>query len=769
LTLFGEHMKTREKKVLTFKEFLALIRENPDNAFSNHFQFFHKVITGNLKPLLDKKTSGDPENIGFVKYDSSQLFEENVDRPFFSDTLLNNKLMQVAGTFVHGSLQNKIYVFRGPPGCGKSTGINNMLKRCEEIANDKEGRRYEIFWKIKKEEIRKILGTTHCVLNMKRSKQNECGENTKVDKKQVCPDSPIIEVPCPSHDPPILILPKDKRMEYLEKLFADKKEFFKQLTTQKKYEWVFKDTCCTICESLFWQLFDVLTSVDKVLQMMYVRPYEFNRRLGEGISVFNPDDKEERNCIISDEFIQNELDMLFGGNKIKYVYSKYARTNYGFYVLMDVKKHNAVRLEELHNIISEGCHKVGHIEEGVNSIFLAIMNPDDIPEEDNKKEGSGPKSILSDKSFKDRQDVVNVSYMVDPEREIDVYRQTYSEIDKSFLPRVLLNFAKAIISTRMKEPLDSVKEWIKYPSKYAKYCDSDLILLRMELYNNANLPKWISDEDKKSLKAPLRRKIIAEAMKKEGIEGCSGRDSINLFYKFFAPYVEAKKLINMKMLMEFFKNDHEGFEKSSIPSGFLKSLLDMYDYSVVQEVKESLFYYNEDQIVKDLLHYLFAIFQDIDDTKVCPYTKKEVKVTEDFLEEVEYRIIGNTLSESEKKTHREEFQESFSQTISQELAGKANMRLGEAVKGTEIYKSLYEKCTYNLKQNVLNPFINNENFRRAIKDDYGTSNFASHDKRIKKDVERLIKNLQEKFGYTEKGAQEVCVYVIDEDLAKRNY
>ena len=44
---------------------------------------------------------------------------------------------------------------------------------------------------------------------------------------------------------------------------------------------------------------------------------------------------------------------------------------------MDVKSHNTERLIELHNIISEGLHKVEDIEENVNSLFLALMNPED--------------------------------------------------------------------------------------------------------------------------------------------------------------------------------------------------------------------------------------------------------------------------------------------------------------------------------------------------------------------------------------------------------
>ena len=70
-------------------------------------------------------------------------------------------------------------------------------------------------------------------------------------------------------------------------------------------------------------------------------------------------------------------DLLKDSNLVRYIFSRYAKTNNGIYALMDVKSHNVERLIELHNIISEGVHKVDDIEENVNSLLLAVMNPED--------------------------------------------------------------------------------------------------------------------------------------------------------------------------------------------------------------------------------------------------------------------------------------------------------------------------------------------------------------------------------------------------------
>ncbi len=82
---------------------------------------------------------------------------------------------------------------------------------------------------------------------------------------------------------------------------------------------------------------------------------------------------------MSNEMLQHRLDSLLkDSNRVRYIFSNYARTNNGIYALMDIKSHNKDRLIELHNIISEGIHKVEHIEENVDSLFLAVMNPEDV-------------------------------------------------------------------------------------------------------------------------------------------------------------------------------------------------------------------------------------------------------------------------------------------------------------------------------------------------------------------------------------------------------
>jgi hypothetical protein len=90
----------------------------------------------------------------------------------------------------------------------------------------------------------------------------------------------------------------------------------------------------------------------------------------------------------------------------------------------------------------------------------------------------------------------------------------------------------------------------------------------------------------------------------------------------------------------------------------------------------------------------------------------------------------------------------------------------KSITKTRIFKDLHERYVHNLKDKVLDPFLENENFRRGIKD-YGDEEFKTYDKKIREDVTYLINNLCDNFSYTQQGAKEVCIYVIDSDLAKK--
>jgi predicted Ser/Thr protein kinase len=754
-----------QRAPIAFEGFLNELAANPHGVIRNAFQVFHDMMKAYVGEGIEEYPD-DPESIHYVLYDCSKLFVEGADYPFFADRLFANRLISLVEALKRGAQQNKIYLFKGPPGCGKSTFLNNLLMKFEEYANTDAGMRYETVWRFD----RKILQDfrdyeTHPVLEKlthllessyedQTESISEAGDSLQGSEAYAAARySPqladkFIEVPCPSHDNPILMIPKHHRREFFDDLFKND-EFKWKLSTEKEYDWVFRDNPCTICSSLYEALLDRLQSPQKVFEMLYARPYRFNRRLGEGISVFNPGDKPLRQNVMSNPILQKRINSLLrDSNRVKYIFSQYAKTNNGVYALMDVKSHNTDRLIELHNIISEGVHKVEDIEENVNSLLLAVMNPED------------EKNIQGFQSFLDRVEYITIPYVMDLSTEVEIYRNIFGKhIDERFLPRVLHNFARVIISSRLNPKSEAMLEWISDPNKYRLYCDENLQLLKMEIYTGY-IPAWLKEEDRKSLTAKRRRRIISES-ETEGEHGISGRDSIKIFNKFYSAYAKEDKLINMSDLCKFFTKIKKGV-KDLVPAGFLDSLLRMYDYTILQEVKESLYYYNEEQISREIQNYLFAINFEVGSVETCSYTGEKLTITDEFLEGIERRLLGAKTNGDQGKAFRKTSQKEYtSKTLTQEI-----MVEGLPISETKIFQSMHDRYVYNLKEKVLDPFLENENFRRAIKD-YNNEDFKTYDKRIRDDVGYLINNLCEKYRYTDLGAKEVCMYVIDSDLAKK--
>jgi predicted Ser/Thr protein kinase len=764
----NRNMSAQEQRSsIPFEEFLNELVADPKIVMRNIFQMFHDMIKAYVGEGIDEYPD-DPESIHYVYYDCNKIFVEGSDHPFFADRLFSNRLVKLVEALKRGTQQNKIYLFKGPPGCGKSTFLNNLLTKFEEYASTDAGLRYETVWRFD----RKIFGQfrdyeIHPVLKQlagllggsapdaNESTDNHSAQNSSADSDELFNDTyapyiaeNYVEVPCPSHDNPLLMIPKNYRREFFDDLFKNDK-FKWRLSTEKEFEWVFRDQPCTICSSLYEALLCRLKNPQKVFQMLYARPYRFSRRLGEGISVFNPGDKPLKQNVMSNTMLQRRINnLLRDSNLVRYIFSQYAKTNNGIYALMDIKSHNTERLIELHNIISEGVHKVEDIEENVNSLLLAVMNPED------------EKNIQGFQSFLDRVEYIKIPYVMDLSTEVEIYRNIFGRhIDEHFLPRVLHNFARVIISTRMNARSEAMLEWIEDPSKYQLYCDENLQLLKMEIYTGY-IPNWLSEKDRKRLTAKRRRKIIAES-ENEGDRGISGRDSINIFNVFFSTYSKEDNLINMSDLCNFFTKARQDIS-DLIPQGFLDSLLRMHDYTILQAVKESLYYYNEEQISREILNYLFAINFEIGSVETCTYTGEKLEISEEFLENIESKLLGSKTDRNQRRNFRQETQKEYTtKTLTQEI-----MVEGVPITETAIYHSMHDRYVHHLKEKVLDPFLENENFRRAIKD-YDHEDFKTYDKRIRDDVTYLVNNLCKKYRYNEKGAKEICIYVIDNDLAKK--
>jgi hypothetical protein len=156
---------------------------------------------------------------------------------------------------------------------------------------------------------------------------------------------------------------------------------------------------------------------------------------------------------------------------------------------------------------------------------------------------------------------------------------------------------------------------------------------------------------------------------------------------------------------------------------------------------------------------MFAVNFEVGSVEVCEFTGERLDITEDFYKRMEARLLvepSNSIA----------FRNSIQKTYTTNALPQEMLRDGLHITETSLYLHLYEKCTHNLKEKVLEPFLKNENFRRAIKD-YNQEDFKTYDKKIQSDVTFMIENLQQKYRYPRQGAKEICIYVVDNNLARQ--
>ena len=125
----------------------------------------------------------------------------------------------------------------------------------------------------------------------------------------------------------------------------------------------------------------------------------------------------------------------------------------------------------------------------------------------------------------------------------------------------------------------------------------------------------------------------------------------------------------------------------------------MYDFNVLQEVKEAIYYYNEDQLRSEILDYLFAINSEPGVRKKCEYTENMVNITEDYLKGFESIFLGGVNTVEQHQTYRQGIQAEY---VSKALAQEIRVE-GKTIVNTGLFRRLFENTPKFLKKTHWHP------------------------------------------------------------------
>ncbi len=103
-------IETASRRSIPFDEFLQQLRNKPKTHLRDVYQIFHDMVKTYVGKGKDEYP-GDPESVNFLDYNCTNLFQKDLDNPFFADRLFANRFMNRVAALKHGAQQNKIFVF----------------------------------------------------------------------------------------------------------------------------------------------------------------------------------------------------------------------------------------------------------------------------------------------------------------------------------------------------------------------------------------------------------------------------------------------------------------------------------------------------------------------------------------------------------------------------------------------------------------------------------------------------------------------------------
>ena len=123
------------------------------------------------------------------------------------------------------------------------------------------------------------------------------------------------------------------------------------------------------------------------------------------------------------------------------------------------------------------------------------------------------------------------------------------------------------------------------------------------------------------------------------------------------------------------------------------------------------------------MNYIYALSFDKGEEVLQSLHERVIKIDDNFFSLFESVILSQ--DEEEIKIYRKDTNHLYISNLSSKIQIE-----GLPIEETTLYKKILDRYTRSLKKNALTPFVENENFRRALLD-YESELFSKYDIRLK--------------------------------------
>lgn len=727
----------RQRSIETFEQYLEGFLSNPWPYLRTAAQY--------CLDMMEFFGSYEVERIGF-KDRRWRVFDCEQDNPF--DALVGQERVQNAihRQLVHFATRghcDKMLLLHGPNGSSKTTTVDLLFRGLEHYSHQPEGAIYRYAWIFSEHEER---GSGERI-------GFESDEQAIPDSYAgLSPDEIAARIPCELKDPPLFLIPREERRDFIERAIAESdvppphEEF--------NYQYFLDGDLSPKSKKIYDAL---LASVEgdwtKVMRHVQVERYFMSRRFRCGVASIEPQGNVDANVRPLNYEPTVQLPGLLQTLPLTEAVGDLVDANHGVVEYSDFLKRPIETNKYLLTTSEKGTIHLSGYSAYLDLVIMGTAN---------EKQLSMFKRSPDFSSFKGRMELIQVPYLLMYSKEQELYQKHIDLFSRGrhVSPHTALAVAMWAVLTRLRRPSPK-----NYAPELAPLVARLTPMEKAKLYDHGELPLHLKDHERKLLEASVRdiRDEHNDAEGEfEGIPGCeyegrrgaSAREMMSLLgsaaesrsYTCVTPmavFDELEKLVRDSTVYDFLRVPVDnGFNDAA---RFVEDVKEEYRALVTQEVYDSIGLVEEaeyERVFEKYFHHVKAF--DLGEKLFLPSRGEYVEPSEDLMERIEQLL----------EIH--EPIETFRSNLIMKIAAYSIDHPDESISFSEVFPQIYN----TIKQS----FYGERNRTLATVEQnilrYDTSEYQSLSKEERAQVESALEQMVSKFGYCERCAKDVIAYIL---------
>ncbi|MFK7873774.1 MAG: hypothetical protein AB8C84_11530 [Oligoflexales bacterium] len=566
-----EYKHHSHESIFTFAEFLSLVQKQPRMHIRSSAQY-----TLQMFEHYGKQKNSDEHLEDIPRY---HIFDVGSERsgPIIGGESTQHFVHNILKRFSQEGATSRLIVLHGPNGSAKTSTVESISEALSRYSQTHDGAVYRFNWIFPTERGSALEASTKGGSRIGFGQEDSLKNHdsfAKLDQSKIA-----AKITSEFKENPLFLLPPKMR----SKLLKD------WLEVQNDHDHIPRHITLHGLSKQNQEIFDTLLatydgSLSKVLNHIQVERFYFSRQYRIGISTISPQmsiDAVEKQITIDRNY--SNLPAALQTINFRLCAGELVEANRGILEYSDLLKRPIEAFKYLLSTIERGVINFPSGSMHMDSVLMATTN---------EKHLDAFKTSPDFASFKGRFELITVPYLLDPEKEENIYSQDILNIERSqkITPHTLELLCLWSVMTRIKQP-----ELDLYPKEIRQTLSKLDPYSKILLYQGKRLPDHFTS-DEKSILTEYRKQLWSESQHMliyEGRFGASPREIKTILHQAaqkshnsdLTPldiFNELEKLIKDRTVFEFLQFEPRGkyhdvhFFLSQIQDVFFKKFEDEF-------------------------------------------------------------------------------------------------------------------------------------------------------------------------------------------------